>query len=206
MSRTGTPSRTTPIDTTPGCPASGCPTPVCPTSGCAAPVDATVAGADPGAAVPRRLLIGGQVRRPASLTVADLRDRWAQHRARVVFDCATSGPRRHTFEGPLLREVVGDAGPAFDARRRKDRSRFLLSVTGGDGHHAVLAWAEIDADFGAAPVLLAASLDGRGLDTAGSQLVVPTDRCGARYISAITVIWVGTWEAAGECDGGPGER
>jgi DMSO/TMAO reductase YedYZ molybdopterin-dependent catalytic subunit len=168
-------------------------------------VDAAAARAASGVAA-RRFLIGGQVRHPASLTVADLRERWAQHRARVVFDCATSGPRRHTFEGPLLREVVGEAGPAFDARRRKDRSRFLLSVTGGDGHHAVLAWAEIDADFGDAPVLLAASLDGHGLDTAGSQLVVPTDRCGARYISAITGIRVGTWEAAGECEGGPGER
>lgn len=143
----------------------------------------------PPPAVP--LLLGGEVERPVSLTVADLRERWEQHRADVVFHCATSGPRHHVFEGPLLREVVDAAKPAFDARRRKDRSRFLLAVTGGDGHHTVLSWAELDADFGNVPVLLATAMDGERLDTAGSQLVVPSDHCGARYISAITNVWVG---------------
>ncbi|MFG2212351.1 molybdopterin-dependent oxidoreductase [Streptomyces sp. NPDC048638] len=140
----------------------------------------------------RRFAIRGQLRRPLALSVADLRERWAQRHADVVFDCATNGPQHHTFEGPLLREVVDEAGPAFDARRRKDRSRFLLAVTGKDGHHAVLSWAELDADFGNSPILLATAMDGRGLDEVGSQLVVPSDRCGARYISAITGIWVGT--------------
>ncbi|MFD5201893.1 hypothetical protein ACFWM7_17435 [Streptomyces sp. NPDC058375] len=97
----------------------------------------------------------------------------------------------HTFEGPLLREVVADAGPAFDVRRRKDRSRFLLAVTGGDGHHAVLPWAEIDAVFGDAPMLLATRVDDRPLEPDGSQLVMPRDRCGTRYVSAITRVWVG---------------
>ncbi|GFE18814.1 hypothetical protein Sgleb_68610 [Streptomyces glebosus] len=147
----------------------------------------------PGEALPaghRRFLIRGQLRCPLALTVADLRERWPQRRAEVVFDCATNGPQHHTFEGPLLREVIDAAGPAFDARRRKDRSRYLLAVTGGDGHHAVLSWAELDADFGDAPVLPATAMDGRALD--GSQLVVPSDRCGARYISALTGIWFGT--------------
>lgn len=148
------------------------------------------------------LLLGGEVERPVSLTVADLRERWEQHRADVVFHCATSGPRHHIFEGPLLREVVDAAKPAFDARRRKDRSRFLLAVTGGDGHHTVLSWAELDADFGNVPVLLATAMDGERLDTAGSQLVVPTDHCGARYISAITDVWVGG--IAGGGGGRPG--
>ncbi|GAA1369714.1 molybdopterin-dependent oxidoreductase [Streptomyces beijiangensis] len=140
-------------------------------------------------------VLQGELHSPATLTVAELREGWEQHRADVVFDCATSGPQRHTFEGPLLREVVAAAGPAFDARRRKDRSRFVLTVTGEDGHHTVLSWAEIDPDFGNAPVLLATRMDGRGLDAEGSQLVVPSDRCGARYISAITRIWVGTCSA-----------
>ncbi|MFF3401901.1 molybdopterin-dependent oxidoreductase [Streptomyces sp. NPDC002659] len=140
---------------------------------------------------PLTFAVCGEVRRPTALSVADLRSGWEQHRADVVFECATSGPQHHTFEGPLLREVITDADPAFDPRRRKDRSRFLLTVSGGDGHHTVLSWAEIDADFGNAPMLLATRMDDRDLDTAGSQLVVPSDRCGARYISAITTIWIG---------------
>jgi hypothetical protein len=55
----------------------------------------------------------------------------------------------------------------------------------------VLSWAEFDADFGDAPVLPATAMDGRAPDAAGSQLVVPSDRCGARCISALTGIWFG---------------
>ncbi|MER5884612.1 molybdopterin-dependent oxidoreductase [Streptomyces sp. NPDC001941] len=134
----------------------------------------------------------GDVAEPVALTVADLRGGWAQHRAAVTFDCATAGPQHHVFSGPLLREVVSLARPGFDPARRKERSRYLLAVSGGDGHHTVLSWAEVDPDFGDAPVLLATRMDGVDLDAAGTQLVIPTDRCGARYVSAVTGIWVGT--------------
>lgn len=137
-----------------------------------------------------KLILHGDLHHPATLSVADLRE-WRPHRAEVTFDCATNGPQHHLFEGPLLRDVVADAGPVFDARRRKDRSRFLLAISGGDGHHSVLSWAELDADFGDVPVLLATRLDGEDLDGAGSQLVVPADRCGARYVSAVTHVWFG---------------
>ncbi|WSY46648.1 molybdopterin-dependent oxidoreductase (plasmid) [Embleya sp. NBC_00888] len=135
----------------------------------------------------------GSLARPVAVTVAELREGWTQHQAVVTFDCATNGPQRHAFEGPLLREVVAAAGPTFDVRRRKDRSRYVLVVTGDDGHHTVLSWAEIDADFGDAPVLLATAMDGHALDAHGTQLVVPSDRCGARYVSAVTDIWFGSF-------------
>ncbi|MCB8907422.1 MULTISPECIES: molybdopterin-dependent oxidoreductase [unclassified Streptomyces] len=137
----------------------------------------------------------GEVAEPTRLTVADLRTGWEQHRAEVVFDCATAGPQHHTFEGPLLREVLRHVRPDFDPARRKERSRFLLTVSGGDGHHTVLSWAEIDADFGNAPVLLATRMDDEDLDVTGTQLVVPSDRCGARYVSAVTGIWIGACPA-----------
>ncbi|MEV7613256.1 molybdopterin-dependent oxidoreductase [Streptomyces sp. NPDC089799] len=139
------------------------------------------------------LMLHGELEHPAKLTVEDLRS-WPQHRAEVTFDCATNGPQHHVFEGALLREVVADAGPGFDAGRRKERSRFLLTVNGGDGHHTVLAWAEVDADFADNPVLLATRLDGEDLDEAGAQLVVPSDRCGARYVSAVTHVWFGAMD------------
>ncbi|MFE9790908.1 molybdopterin-dependent oxidoreductase [Streptomyces goshikiensis] len=145
----------------------------------------------PGHDIPMaKLMLHGDLDHPATLSAADLRE-WVQHRAEVTFDCATNGPQHHVFEGPLLRDVVAHAGPAFDARRRKDRSRFLIAVSGGDGHHTVLSWAELDADFGNSPVLLATRLDGEDLDEAGCQLVVPTDLCGARYVSAVTHVWFG---------------
>ncbi|MFB7935822.1 molybdopterin-dependent oxidoreductase [Streptomyces sp. NPDC056049] len=153
--------------------------------------------AAPAAAPAGTFALWGDVAHPVTLTVADLRQGWEEHRAEVVFDCATAGPQRHVFAGPLLRDVVTVARPRFDPARRKERSRFLLAVRGGDGHHTVLSWAEIDADFGDAPVLLATRMDDQDLDAAGTQLVVPSDRCGARYVSAVTGIWIGAHQLAG---------
>ncbi|MFF8534041.1 molybdopterin-dependent oxidoreductase [Streptomyces sp. NPDC015532] len=135
------------------------------------------------------LALTGDLARPALLTVPDL-SAWPQHRVRVAFECATSGVRHHGFEGPLLHDVLRDAGPRFDPSRRKDRLRFLIAVAGADGHRALLTWAEIDPDFADAPVLLAAGVDGIPLDRAGPQLVLPQDRCGARHISGIKSIRV----------------
>ncbi|MDN3058624.1 molybdopterin-dependent oxidoreductase [Streptomyces sp. SRF1] len=136
-------------------------------------------------APPARFTVVGDVLRPARLAVADLRA-WPLRRVRVSFECATSGVRHHRFEGPLLHDVLRTSGPSFDPARRKDRLRFLIAVTGGDGHHAVLSWGEIDPDFGNAPVLLATRIDDTPLDPHGPQLVVPQDRCGARHISGVT--------------------
>ncbi|MGW3409542.1 molybdopterin-dependent oxidoreductase [Streptomyces sp. NPDC000888] len=136
-----------------------------------------------------KLALTGDVARPARLTVADLMA-WPQHRVRAGFECATSGVQHHRFGGPLLHDVLTDAGPGFDPLRRKDRLRFLIAVTGTDGHHALLTWAEIDPDFAHAPVLLAVSIDETPLDLAGPQLVLPQDRCGARHISGINAIRV----------------
>ncbi|MEU2713022.1 molybdopterin-dependent oxidoreductase [Streptomyces sp. NPDC007205] len=135
------------------------------------------------------LALSGDLARPGRLRVPDLL-RWPQHRVDVSFECATSGIQRHRFAGPRLYDVLTDAGPGFDPVRRKDRLRFLISVTGTDGHHAVLSWAEIDPDFADAPVLLGVRIDDTPLDTAGPQLVLPQDRCGARHISGITAIRV----------------
>ncbi|MFB8119615.1 molybdopterin-dependent oxidoreductase [Streptomyces sp. NPDC056465] len=143
----------------------------------------SVTTADPVAA----LALTGDLARPARLTVPDLLA-WPQHRARVSFECSTSGTRHHRFAGPLLHDVLRDAGPCFDPARRKDRLRFLIALSGADGHHVLLSWAEIDPDFGRAPVLLAVSIDDTPLDRAGPQLVLPQDRCGARHISGINAI------------------
>jgi DMSO/TMAO reductase YedYZ molybdopterin-dependent catalytic subunit len=134
-------------------------------------------------------VLTGDLARPARLTVPDLLA-WPQRATEAAFECATSGVRHHRFTGPLLHDVLTDAAPAFDPVRRKDRLRFLITVRGADGHLALLSWAEIDPDFGRAPVLLAVTLDGTPLDRAGSQLVLPQDRCGARYISGIETIRV----------------
>ncbi|MFD8687491.1 molybdopterin-dependent oxidoreductase [Streptomyces sp. NPDC059651] len=155
----------------------------------------SVAGTAPG--VVPELVLSGDLARPARLTVLDLLA-WPQHEAGVSFECATSGTRRHRFTGPLLHDVLVGAGPGFDPARRKDRLRFLIAVSGADGHRALLSWAEIDPDFGRARVLLAVTIDGTPLDRAGPQLVLPQDRCGARHISGINAVHVDGAYSLGE--------
>ncbi|GIH25782.1 molybdopterin-binding oxidoreductase [Acrocarpospora phusangensis] len=142
-----------------------------------------------------RMRLTGDVRAPASLAVADLRE-LPQRETAVSFECSTSGLRRHRFAGPLLIDVVHAAQPLFEAGERKDRLRFLVSVFGADGHHAVLSWGEIDPEFGNTQVLLGVSMDGRALDEQGPHLVVPGDRCGARNISGIAEIQLARLRAA----------
>ncbi len=144
---------------------------------------ATTAGQVP------ELTLTGDVARPARLTVPDLLG-WPQYESDVSFECATSGVQHHRFTGPLLHDVLMAAGPRFAPARRKDRLRFLIAVSGADGHHALLSWAEIDPDFGQARVLLAVTVDGNPLNRAGPQLVLPQDRCGGRHISGINALRV----------------
>ncbi|MFI9271119.1 molybdopterin-dependent oxidoreductase [Kitasatospora sp. NPDC052896] len=141
-------------------------------------------------ATPATVRLHGDLAAPAELTVPQLRELPAE-RVAVTFDCLSQGAQHHGFEGPLLWDVLRAARPRIDFAGRKQRLGHLLAVTGADGHRAVLSWAEIDPDFGGQRILLATSIDGRPLDEAGPQLVVPADGCGARYISGVTAVWLG---------------
>ena len=136
----------------------------------------------------------GHLDQPQELTVDQLR-RLPAGLAEVTFDCRTSGPQQHTFEGPPLWDVLQAAGPRLGGATRKARLGHLITVTGTDGHFTVLSWAEIDPEFSGQRILLATSIDARPLDADGPQLVVPADVCGARYVSGITAVWVGPLHA-----------
>ncbi|WP_441246818.1 molybdopterin-dependent oxidoreductase [Kitasatospora sp. McL0602] len=133
------------------------------------------------------VLFHGRFDHPVELTVEQLRALPAR-RVEVSFDCLGSGMQRHTFDGPLLWDVLRASHPLVDLATRKQRLRHLLAVTGADGHLAVVSWAEVDPDFGGQQILLATAIDGRPLDADGPQLVIPADACGARYVSGITAV------------------
>ncbi|GAA4045467.1 hypothetical protein [Nonomuraea soli] len=133
--------------------------------------------------------LSGDVRAPAWLSVATLRA-MPQRELTVTFECRSSGPRRHSFTGPLLIDVLLAAEPLFASGDRRDRLRFLVTVLGRDGHRVVLSWGEIDPEFGNTAALLAVSIDCQELDGRGPHLVMPGDRCGARHIGEVTDIRV----------------
>ncbi|MFC5747524.1 molybdopterin-dependent oxidoreductase [Actinomadura rugatobispora] len=137
-----------------------------------------------------RVHLAGDVEHPAALTVADLRA-LPQRTVQARYVCGRRGEQPHTYTGPELLEVLLAAGPRFHPVIGKDRVRFLVVVTGRDGHLAVLSWGEIDPRYSGSAVLMATSVDDRPLDTHGPQLVVPGDTAGGRYVSQITSIWTG---------------
>ena len=63
-------------------------------------------------------------------------------------------------------------------------------VTGSDGYQAVIAWGEIDPDFGDQPILLAYAENGQPIaDPQGAiRLVVPGDQHDGRYVSGVANI------------------
>ncbi|MFF2401869.1 molybdopterin-dependent oxidoreductase [Streptomyces goshikiensis] len=139
---------------------------------------------------PGEVRVGGEVAKPYSVTLADLR-KLPQTSVEVKFTSA-KGEQRHTYQGVPLHDVLKTAEPRFDAAKKNGQLRGFVSATGGGDYRAVFAWAEIDPGFAKSQVLLAVSEDGVAFDdAAGPRLVVPQDTKGGRYVSELNQLWVG---------------
>ncbi|MFD5548865.1 molybdopterin-dependent oxidoreductase [Streptomyces goshikiensis] len=139
---------------------------------------------------PGEVRVGGEVAKPYSVTLADLR-KLPQASVEVKFTSA-KGEQRHTYQGVPLHDVLKTAEPRFDAAKKNGQLRGFVSATGGGDYRAVFAWAEIDPGFAKSQVLLAVSEDGVAFDdAAGPRLVVPQDTKGGRYVSELNQLWVG---------------
>jgi hypothetical protein len=107
-----------------------------------------------------------------------------QHEETLTF-LAGSTPETHTFKGPLLSDVLNLAGPKFDPAVKNDKLRHYVTATGSDGYQALVAYGELDPDFGGKEILLAHTQDGQSLADLGPRLVVPGDKRGGRYVSNV---------------------
>ncbi|MGW3323181.1 molybdopterin-dependent oxidoreductase [Streptomyces virginiae] len=140
---------------------------------------------------PGEVRIGGEVDKPYTITLADLR-KLPQVEASVAFISA-KGDQQHTYQGVLLHEVLKAAQPRFDQSKKNGQLRGVVAATGGGDYRAVFAWAELDPGFAKSQILLAVSEDGTAFeDSAGPRLVVPQDTRGGRYVSELNQLWVGT--------------
>ncbi|MFJ6048666.1 molybdopterin-dependent oxidoreductase [Streptomyces sp. NPDC092307] len=140
---------------------------------------------------PGEVRIGGEVDKPYTITLADLRT-LPRTEASVEFISA-KGNQKHTYQGVLLHEVLKAAQPRFDPSKKNGQLRGVVAATGGGDYRAVFAWAELDPEFAKSPILLAVSEDGTAFeDAAGPRLVVPQDTRGGRYVSELNQLWIGT--------------
>ncbi|MEV6579863.1 molybdopterin-dependent oxidoreductase [Streptomyces sp. NPDC051582] len=139
---------------------------------------------------PGEVRVGGEVAKPYTLTLADLR-KLPQSSAPVKFTSA-KGDQEHTYAGVPLYEVLKTAEPRFDQGKKNGQLRGVVAATGGGDYRAVFAWAELDPGFAKSQILLAVSEDGVPFDdAAGPRLVVPQDTKGGRYVSELNQLWVG---------------
>lgn len=137
------------------------------------------------------LHVGGQVINPLKLTMDDLKKNYAAQKADVTF---LSGDQtvKTSFTGVLLRDILDAVQVNFNTDVKNDKLGMFIVATGSDGYQAVIAWGEIDPDFGNQPVLVAYEEKGQPIaDKAGPiRLVVPGDKHDGRYVSGLVSLEV----------------
>ena len=95
------------------------------------------------------------------------------------------------YRGPLLWDLLADAGPTVDAAINEDILRRVVFATSTDGNRAVLAPGEIDPRFMAGKAIVATSADGEPLPPgARFRLIVPYDKLVGRALKSLRSIEV----------------
>ncbi|MBK9748062.1 MAG: molybdate ABC transporter substrate-binding protein [Chloroflexi bacterium] len=133
--------------------------------------------------------VDGQVLNPVTLTVADLTSSFSAQTVDVAYLSGTDTVST-SFTGVPLWQIISAAQPNLNADVRNDRLSTFIVVTAADGYQAVIAWGEIDPEFGNQPILVAYAENGAPI-AGGSgpiRLVVPGDARGGRYVSGIVNI------------------
>jgi hypothetical protein len=143
----------------------------------------TSAGAAPTTRVPAgAVVITGAVRQPMTLSLDGLRA--YPPRTQAVSFGAAKGQESHTYQGAALTDVMAKVDVVMAPSVKNPQLRLAVLASGADGYEAVVSWGEFSPDFGAIPVLLAYTEDGKPLSA--PRLVVPGDKKGGRYVSGLT--------------------
>jgi molybdate transport system substrate-binding protein len=129
------------------------------------------------------LHVGGQVLNALALTADDLRTNYAAYTIDVTYlsgqDTVTS-----QFTGALLWDVISAAQPNLNADVRNDKLGMYIVASATDHYQAVIAWGEIDPEFGNQQILVAYDENGEPIaDTGPLRLIVPGDVHSGRYVS-----------------------
>lgn len=126
------------------------------------------------------LTVDGQILNPLVLSIDALKTNYTPHTADVTYKSGEDTVMA-SFIGVSLWDVLSAAQPNLNADVKNDKLSMFIVATGSDGYQAVIAWGEIDPDFGNQPILVAFERDGETLET--PTLVVPGDARGGRYVT-----------------------
>jgi DMSO/TMAO reductase YedYZ molybdopterin-dependent catalytic subunit len=148
--------------------------------------------AAPPAATPQSadvaLEIKGDVDKPMSLSLADLRALPRQ----TITVMNEHEKRDETYEGVPLAEILKRAGVPQGANLRGPALAIYVRAEGADGYSVVFALAELDSTIQDSGVIVADTLDGQPIpDKLGPlRLVAPRDKRPARWVRMLRTITI----------------
>ena len=129
------------------------------------------------------LHVTGQILNPLKLTVDDLKNNYAAQNADVTYLSGTEAVKA-SFTGVYLRDILDAAEINYNPDQKNDTLSLYIVATGSDGYQAIIAYGDIDPNFGNQPIMVAYAQDGKPLtDSVPLRLVVPGDSHGGRYVS-----------------------
>jgi DMSO/TMAO reductase YedYZ molybdopterin-dependent catalytic subunit len=127
-----------------------------------------------------RLTIKGDVEKPLSLSVEDVR----QLPRKTLKVTNPHDKKEETYEGVLLTELLKRAGVPLGAQLRGAAMATYVLADAADGYRVVFSLAELDSDFQDSDVIVADTMNGAPLDakTGPFRLVAPHDKRPARWV------------------------
>lgn len=129
--------------------------------------------------------IGGEVRRPLTLSIKDLKTF-----PPVEINAKDKDGTGHVFKGVRLFDILDSAGVTLGKQLRGENLTKYVSVKALDGYAVIFALPEIDPEFTSQTILLAYEADGKLLSKGEGpfRLIVPSDRKHGRWVREITSI------------------
>lgn len=137
------------------------------------------------ASVAQTLTIAGEVTKPLTLQLADVKA--LPHTEITVTE---RDGKEHRYAGIPLITLLNQAGASTGAALKGKNLTKYVVVKAADGYEVVFALAELDPDFSTRTILLADSVDGVPLtDGVGPyRVVVPGEKKPARWIRQVTAM------------------
>ncbi len=136
------------------------------------------------------LHVTGQILNPLKLTADDLTNNYAAQSADVSYLSGTDTVKA-SYTGVYLRDILDSAELDYNPDQKNDTLSLYIVATGSDGYQAIIAYGDIDPNFGNQPIMVAYAQNGKPLtDTVPLQLVVPGDTHGGRFVSNLVSLQV----------------
>lgn len=140
---------------------------------------------------PAKLVVTGNVEKPLSLSLDDLR----QMPRKTLKVMNSHEKKEETYEGVPLTEILKRAGVPQGAQLRGAAMSTYVQADAADSYRVIFSLAELDTDFQDSDVIVADTMDGKPLDEKNGplRLVVPHDKRPARWIrmlQSLTVVKV----------------